>query len=112
MKNSASGPKKTVSPTPVCLQVGLGLLGDRARVALVELAGARARGRRRTRPASVCAKNGSIVRRCRVRHQRHVGGSRCAFQPAIEEPSNIAVGEDVFVDARHVAGDVLHLALA
>ena len=37
--------------------------------------------------------------------------SLIAFQPAIEEPSNIdAVGEDVLVDQRHVDGHVLHLA--
>ena len=37
--------------------------------------------------------------------------SLIAFQPAIEEPSNIdAVGEHFLVDDRHVEGDVLPLA--
>jgi hypothetical protein len=37
MKNSGSGPKKAVSPMPDGLQVGLGALGHRARVAVVGL---------------------------------------------------------------------------
>ena len=40
-----------------------------------------------------------------------MSNSLIAFQPAIEEPSNIGpVGEHVLVDDRLVEGDVLHLA--
>jgi hypothetical protein len=41
MKNSASGPTNTVSPMPVVPRYGLGALRRRARIARVELAGAR-----------------------------------------------------------------------
>ena len=91
------------------LQIGFGLLGDAARVAVIGLAGGGIENvadddQRGSREERVHAGRG------RVRHQRHVGfvdrlpaGDRGAVE-------HQAVGEGVFVDQRLVEGDVLPLA--
>ena len=91
------------------LEIGLGLLGDAARVAVIGLA---ARGienvavddHRRSGEERVHARRG------RVGHQRHVGfvdrppaGDRRAVE-------HQAVGESLLVDQRLIEGDVLPLA--
>ncbi len=91
------------------LQVGLGLLGDAARVAVVRLAGRRlqdvaddGKGRRREERVH--------LRRGRIGHEGHVGF--VDRLPASDRRSveHHAVGEHFLVDDRDVEGHVLPLA--
>ena len=82
------------------LQVGLGALGDRARIALVHLAGRRARARRRRSPSWSAAKNGSRWAHGGIGHQRHVGGLDALPAGDRGAVEGVAVGEHALVDAR------------
>ena len=95
---------------PVDLQIGFGLLGDAARVAVIGLAGhglenvaddrQASRRRRRGRVTAVDGSGISVM-----------SDSLIAFQPAIDEPSNIMPSrKDIVVDQGDVEGDVLPLA--
>ena len=94
---------------PGRLEVGLGLLGDRARVAAVGLARRRLEhvaDDRQRRGREERVHGGGLG----IRHQRHVGfvdrlpaGDRGAVE-------HDAFREDLLVDHRHVEGDVLPLA--
>ena len=48
--------------------------------------------------------------RCRVRHQRHVGGFDRLPPGDRRSVEGVSVSEHAFVDATDVGGDVLHLA--
>ena len=109
MKNSASGPKNTASPMPDRLHVGFGLLGGRARVAVVGLAG---RGFDDVADDDQAGLGRERVhhRRVRVQHQDHVGlvdrlpaGDRGAVE-------HDAVAEHVLIDGGDVLRGVLPLA--
>src|SRR5882757_2788496 len=86
-KNSASGPKNTVSPTPIDFTMASAFLamprGSR-------LYGSPVVGSSTSQVMTmvVSAKNGSIVAETGS-GIRHMSDSLIAFQPAIEEPSNI-----------------------
>ena len=108
-KNSASGPKKIVSPTPVDFTIGLGLLGDAARIAVVGLAGGRLEHVADDRQRGLGEERIDAGGR-RIRHQVHVGlvdrlpaGDRGAVE-------HRAFGEGLLVDHADVEGDVLPLA--
>ncbi len=92
------------------LHVGFGALGDGARITLVHLARRRLEHVAENRDGGL-REEGVDMRRCRIRHQRHVG--RLDALPARDRGpvEGIAVREHGFVDARGVGGHVLHLAL-
>ncbi len=110
MKNSASGPTNTVSPTPVCLEIGFGAGRGRARVAAVKLAGrglddVAEQDQHRRRAERI------DIGRVEVGLQDHVGlvdrlpaGDRASVE-------HEAVGELVLVDHGRGHGQVLPLAL-
>src|ERR1041385_2442969 len=87
MKNSASGPKKMVSPTPVDLAKPSAFLAipRGSRVHGSPVVGS---STSHTIDNVVSAKNGSIVA-VAGSGIRHMSDSWIAFQPAIDEPSNI-----------------------
>ena len=110
MKNSASGPKKTRVADAGRLHVGFGLLGDGARIALVELAGRGLEHVAEDRHRGL-GEERVDVGGGRVGHQRHVGGFDALPAGDRGAVEGVAVGEHGFVDARAVGRDVLHLAL-
>ena len=91
------------------LHVGFGLLGDAARIALVELAGRRLDDVAEDRHRAL-GEEGIHMRRRRVEHQRHVGSFDALPAGDRGAVEGVAVGEHVIVDARRVGRDVLHLA--
>src|SRR5579871_1497374 len=92
-KNSASGPKKTVSPTPIDFTIASAFLamprGSR-------LYGSPVVGSSTSQTSTrvVSAKNGSMQAEFGS-GIRHMSDSLIAFQPAIDEPSNIWPSENV-----------------
>src|SRR5882757_4734887 len=86
-KNSASGPKYTVSPTPDDLTIASAFLAmpRGSRLYGSPVVGS---STSQIRTIVVSAKNGSIVADAGS-GIRHMSDSLIAFQPAIEEPSNI-----------------------
>src|SRR4051812_7682663 len=86
-KNSASGPKKIVSPTPIDLTMASAFLAmpRGSRLYGSPVVGS---STSQVRTRVVSAKNGSIVA-VTGSGIRHMSDSLIAFQPAIEEPSNI-----------------------
>ena len=109
-KNSASGPTIDGVADAGGLQVGLGLLGDAARVAVVGFAGDRIENVAEDDHGRL-GEERVHVDRVRVGHQHHVGlvdGLPAGDRRAVEHD---AVGEHVLVDLGDVHGDVLQLAL-
>ena len=97
MKNSFSGPKYAVSAMPVRLQVGLGALGERTRVALVALHGARAR-RCRSAGSGWFVEERVHDRGGGVRHQDHVGFVDALPAGDRRTVEHLAVFEEALVD--------------
>ena len=92
------------------LHVGLGLLGDAARVALVELAGRRLEHVAEDGDGRL-SEEGIEVRRGGIRHQQHVGGFDALPAGDRRAVEGIAVLEDVLVERARMRGHMLHLAL-
>src|SRR5262249_46161502 len=92
-KTSASGPKKTVSPTPIVFTIASALLAmpRGSRLYGWPVVGS---STSHTRTSVVSAKNGSILAEFGS-GIRHMSDSWIAFQPAIEEPSNIMPSANV-----------------
>ena len=92
------------------LHVGLGLLGDAARVALVELAGGRLQDVAEQRNGRL-GEERIEVGRGGVRHQQHVGGLDALPAGDRGAVEGVTFLERVFADRARMRGHVLHLAL-
>jgi hypothetical protein len=93
-----------------CLEIGFSLLGRGARIAAVGFAGDRVENVAEDCHGRLGEERIHVGRRC-VGHQDHVGfvdGLPAGNRGAVKHH---AIGEKVFIDAGHVHGHVLHLAL-